>query len=113
MPTLDANWRYAYRGSTVIVPDQVWDDGRTTFLRFNGNRRVPNVYRRLPDGHESIPAYSTEPDATGTTLRIGRTETKWWMRDGDEVGCLFDLGPDPHGATAMTVANPVPAKAAP
>ena len=105
-PSQEANWRYGYRGSASVQPDQAWDDGRTTFLRFNGNRRVPNIYSRSPDGHESIPAYATEPDAMGTTLRVSSTKTKWFIRDGDEAGCMFDLGPDPQGATAMTVVEP-------
>ena len=105
-PSQGANWRYGYRGSATVQPDQAWDDGRTTFLRFNGNRRVPNIYSRSPDGHESIPAYATEPDAMGTTLRVSSTKTKWFVRDGDEAGCLFDLGLDPQGATAMTVVEP-------
>jgi len=104
-PGPNANFRYGYRGAASVQPDQAWDDGRTTFLRYNGNRRVPNVYSKLPDGHESIPASAPEPDATGTTLRIARTETKWFLRDGDEAGCLFDLGPDPDGRTSTTVAG--------
>ena len=72
-PKRDDNWRYGYRGSAAVQPDQAWDDGRTTFLRFNGNRRVPNVYRQLPDGREGIPAYATEPDPAGVVLRIART----------------------------------------
>jgi type IV secretion system protein VirB9 len=103
-PPPDANYRYGYRGSTSLQPDRAWDDGRTTFLRFNGNRRLPNIYSRLPDGKESIPASAPEPDATGNTLRVAGTETKWFLRDGDEAGCLFDLGPDPEGRTAATVA---------
>lgn len=110
-PTIAAatNVRYGYRGSASIMPDQAWDDGRTTFLRYNGNRRLPDVGRSLPDGKESIPAYAAETDATGTTLRIARTEKKWWVRDGDEAGCVFNIGPDPDGATAPTVALPAPA----
>lgn len=104
-PPPDANWRYGYRGSPSVKPDAAWDDGRSTFLRFNGNRRVPNIYNKLPDGHESIPAVSPEPDETGNTLRIAHTETKWFVRDGDEAGCLFDLGPDPDGRTTATVAD--------
>jgi type IV secretion system protein VirB9 len=109
VPGPSANWRYGYRGAASVQPDQVWDDGRTTFLRYNGNRRVPNIYSHLPDGHESIPAVASEPDGTGNTLRIARTETKWWIRDGDEAGCLFDLGPDPDGRSAATVSETVPA----
>lgn len=99
------NVRYGYRGSAAVRPDAVWDDGRSTFLRYNGNRRIPNVYNRLPDGHESIPAVSPEPDATGNTLRIAHTEAKWFMRDGDEAGCVFDLGPDPDGRSTATIAD--------
>ena len=108
-PKRDDNWHYGYRGSAAVQPDEAWDDGRTTFLRFNGNRRVPNVYRRLPDGREGIPAYATEPDATGIILRIARTEAKWFLRDGDAAGCLFNVGPDPEGRTATTVASADPA----
>ena len=107
-PTLAANWRYGYRGSEAVRPDQAWDDGRTTFLRFNGNRRVPNVYRQLPDGHEGLASYATEPDAGGTILRISHTETKWFIRDGDAAGCLFNVGPDPDGKAAATVASAMP-----
>jgi len=107
-PTLAANWRYGYRGSDAVRPDQAWDDGRTTFLRFNGNRRVPNVYRQLPDGHEGLASYATEPDAGGTVLRISRTEAKWFIRDGDAAGCLFNVGSDPDGKTAATVASAAP-----
>lgn len=105
MPSATDNYRYGYRGSSALQPDKVWDDGRSTFMRFNGNRRLPDVFRRLPDGKESIPAYAPETDTTGTTLRIARTESKWFVRDGDEVGCVFNVGPDPDGRTAATVAS--------
>ncbi len=107
-PATAANLRYGYRGSEAVRPDGAWDDGRTTFLRFNGNRRVPNVYRQLPDGHEGLAAYATEPDPSGTVLRIARTETKWFLRDGDAAGCLFNIGPDPDGKAANTVASAAP-----
>ncbi len=112
-PTVAANWRYAYRGSKAVEPDDAWDDGRTTFLRFNGNRRVPNVYRRTPDGQVGIPAYAAEPDAGGTVLRIARTETKWFLWYGDAAGCLFNVGPDPDGKAAATVASAAPLGARP
>ncbi len=112
-PSVTANWRYGYRGSEAVRPDQAWDDGRTTFLRFNGNRRVPNVYRQLPDGHEGLASYATEPDAGGTVLRISRTETKWFIRDGDAAGCLFNVGSDPDGKAAATVASAAPFGARP
>ena len=106
VPGPNANFRYGYRGADLLRPDEAWDDGRTTVLRFNGNRRVPNIYAQLPDGKETLLASSTEPDATGNTLKIAGTGRKWFLRDGDEAGCLFDLGPDPNGRTASTIAAP-------
>jgi type IV secretion system protein VirB9 len=105
VPGPNDNVRYGFRGAPAVQPDQVWDDGRTTFLRYNGNRRLPNLYSQLPDGHESIPASAPEPDEAGNTLRVARTGSKWWLRDGDEAGCLFDLGPDPDGRTTATVTS--------
>lgn len=105
IPAPNANFRYGYRGADLLRPDQTWDDGRTTFLRFNGNRRLPNIYSQLPDGKETLAASSSEPDASGNTLKIAGTGQKWWLRDGDQVGCLFDIGPDPQGRTAATVAS--------
>lgn len=105
VPGAQANFRYGYRGANSLRPDETWDDGRTTYLRFNGNRRLPNVYSVLPDGKETLSASSTEPDPSGNTLKIAGTGQKWWLRDGDQVGCLFDIGPDPQGRTAATVAG--------
>jgi type IV secretion system protein VirB9 len=105
VPQLTANWQYAYRGAPELKPDEVWDDGRTTFLRFNGNRRVPNVYAFLPDGTETNGfGYTSEPETTGTIIRIGKTDRRWCVRDGDRAGCIYNLGGDPEGRTVPTVA---------
>ena len=61
---------HAYRGAPELKPDQVWDDGRTTFLRFNGNRRIPNVYGYLPDGTETTGSASL-PSPTPPAPRCG------------------------------------------
>jgi len=108
VPKAADNYFYGYRGSASLMPDNTWDDGRSTFMRFKGNRRLPIPERVLPDGSKSIPAYSPETDAGGTTLRIARTETKWRLRDGDEVGCVFNVGSDPDGRNAATVASSTP-----
>jgi type IV secretion system protein VirB9 len=108
-PMADANVRYGYRGSVKLQPDHVWDDGRSTYLRYDGNRQLPNVYSLLPDGKtKSIPATSTAPDEHGNTITIAGTGTNWylWYGEGQEgAGCLFDLGPDPDGRTTATIAQ--------
>src|SRR4051812_26951469 len=80
-PGPSANFQYGYRGTESLRPDEAWDDGRSTFLRFNGNRRVPNIYSQLPGGKETLSATSTEPDPTGNTLKIAGTGSKWFLRD--------------------------------
>lgn len=105
VPEPASNWRYVYRGSAELKPDEVWDDGRSTFVRYNGLRRIPNPYGYLPDGTETLLGYATEPGPTGTVIRIGRTEGRFCLRDGAAVGCLFNAGPDPNGAASSTVAG--------
>lgn len=101
------NDHYLYRGDPSVKPDKVWDDGRSTFIRFNGLRRVPNVYAYLPDGTETNGfGYASEPDETGTTLRIGKIAARWCVRDGEKVtGCIFNWGSDPEGRSSPTVAS--------
>ena len=102
-PAASDNHRYGYRGTAAVKPDDGWDDGRTTFLRFDGNRRVPNVYAKGPDGKPTLARWATEPDAAGTTLRVAGTGMVWTLRDGDEAGCVINGGHDPEGRTAPTV----------
>lgn len=101
VPEAAANWRYAVCGAAAISPDEVWDDGRTTFLRFLGQRRIPNVYTYLPDGTETIANYTVEPQPAGSVLRLGKTAARWILRDGDRAACLVNMGPDPDGRLAM------------
>lgn len=100
------NWQYGYVGSAALKPDAVCDDGRTTYLRYNGNRRVPNVYEKIPGQKgPALPVTSTDPDPTGNTLRITSTGKKWFLWNGDDAGCLLNDGADPTGSTATTIAT--------
>lgn len=51
------NWSYsmeALTGSDDIVPNEIYDDGRFTFMRFSGNRELPSIFRVTPDNEEVI-----------------------------------------------------------
>lgn len=106
LPGPHANFRYLFRGSEDVKPDRIWDDGRTTFIRFLGNRRLPVVYVTLPDKRESEISYAPEPDASGNTIRIPKTARRWCLRDGDVAGCVYNVGSDPDGRFAPTIADP-------
>ena len=66
--------------SAHIVPSAVWDDGRTTYLEFRGNRPVPAVFEVTLDGREHMSNVTALPDfelvavplvAPGLVLRAG------------------------------------------
>ena len=97
-----ANWQYIYRGDPSVEPDQACDDGRTTVLTYSGNRPVPVVHIGSPNSPATI-AYTTDPTPVGNTVRIGRTAARFCLSIGKAVGCLFNVGPDPEGATATTI----------
>lgn len=104
-------WQYAWQSEPsayALMPDEVWDDGRSTFLRFNGMRRVPNVYTRNPDRTKTLVTAASEPGPTGTVLRIGRTAKMFVLEDGALIGAIHNAGPDPEGRSSLTVAAPSP-----
>lgn len=108
------NWRYVARGSSLIEPTEVSDNGRQTAMRFPGNMRVPVLYAVAPDGSEAIVPYTME----GDTAVVQATARAFVLRDGREVLRIVNLGFDPAGrdpatgtasaAVARTVRSPSP-----
>jgi type IV secretion system protein VirB9 len=87
-----------------VTPDAAWTDGRTTFLRYNGTRRLPNVYERRDDGVETLIKYEVEPEAFGNVIRIGKVRPFFYLRDGDRASCLINVQQDVEGRHEMAVA---------
>jgi type IV secretion system protein VirB9 len=67
--------------SAHIVPSAVFDDGRTTYLEYRGNRPVPAVFEVTLDGREHMTNVIALPDyeliavplvASGLVLRAGK-----------------------------------------
>jgi len=83
--------------SQDIVPTQVYDDGRFTYLRFPGNREVPAVFHVLGDGSETLVNTRMEDDV----LVVDRVSRKLMLRAGSAVVGLwneaFDLDGRPPG----------------
>jgi type IV secretory pathway VirB9-like protein len=94
-----------------IQPDEAWTDGRTSFLRYKGGRRIPNVYeRRAGDGQRTLVSYAVEPDAWGNTIRVAKVLPVLLLWDGDNASCVVNVAPDINGRSEMAVApirNPV------
>lgn len=92
-------------GSQDIVPALVFDDGRFTYLRFPGNRELPAVFHRLPDGSETLVNTRME----GDLLVVDRVSRRLMLHAGQAVVGVwneaFDLDgvPPTDGATVPGV----------
>lgn len=91
--------------SQDIVPTLVFDDGRSTYFRFPGNREVPAVFHVLPDGTETLVNARMEDDL----LVVDRVSRRLMLRAGSAVVGVwneaFDLDgkPPAHGTTVAGV----------
>lgn len=89
-------------GSQDIVPTLIYDDGRSTYLRFPGNREVPAVFHVLGDGSETLVNARMEDDL----LVVDRVSRQLMLRAGNAVVGIwneaFDLDGTPaEGATTV------------
>jgi type IV secretion system protein VirB9 len=68
----------------ALTPDATWDDGQSTYFRFDGNRRLPVPYVLMPDGEEAVVDYTVQD----RTLIIHKTAARFRLRDGDLILCI-------------------------
>jgi type IV secretion system protein VirB9 len=72
------NWSYSMQalpGSDDILPTEVYDDGRFTFIRVAGNRELPSVFRISTDGTESF----VERHMEGRDLMVVHDVSRQWV----------------------------------
>lgn len=95
------------KGSDDIVPRAIYDDARSTFLEYPGNRPVPAVFQRLPNGSEQM--LTTRMDSRRNVLVVPVVARRLVLRQGSAVveifNDAFDL--DGRGPEAGTVAEGV------
>ena len=70
----------------ALAPDATWDDGQSTYFRFDGNRRLPVPYVLNPDGKEAVVDYTVKD----RTIIIHQTASRFRLRDGDLVLCIVN-----------------------
>jgi type IV secretion system protein VirB9 len=96
--TAPRNWRYSAQGTTSLEPDAVYDDGKETTLRFEGNREVPAIFLVGSDGAESL----VPKDVRGELVVVHAVGRELRLRQGAEVLCIFNEAFDPVGANEAT-----------
>jgi type IV secretion system protein VirB9 len=82
------NREYSVEGSSLVAPISVWDDGRTTFLRFRSRSSIPAIYSVRTDGRrtERIENITTEDDI----VQVHGVRAKLVLRLGDDIACVFN-----------------------
>lgn len=91
-----ANWNYTMqvlKGSDIIAPSRVYDDGRFMRLTFPNNRLMPEVFVVEDDGSESLPTSHVEND----TIVVHRVYKKLVLRRDAAVVGIWNEAYDPDG----------------
>jgi len=90
------NVNYFACGDKATTPDQAFDDGRFTYLRFAGNRPMPAVYAVAEDGSEQIVNRNVDADSPDTIV-VHQLARRFVFRMGNTVGCIVNKSFDPQG----------------
>lgn len=90
------NPNYFACGDKAVTPDQAFDDGRFTYLRYAGNRAMPAVYSVADDGSEQIVNRDVDADSPDTIV-LHQIAKKLVFRMGNMVGCVVNKSYDPKG----------------
>lgn len=81
------NFNYTIRGSSVIEPLRVFDDGEFTFFEFkNKNEEVPAFFRVDSAGNEEMINFRKR----GDYIVIERVASRFTLRRGVEVMCVYN-----------------------
>lgn len=76
---------YGFSGDPALKPSMVFDDGRKTFLRFEG--RVPAIFAVQSNGKETLRNFRKE----GPYVVLDGVSAQYTLRDGDQWTCVFRL----------------------
>ncbi|RJY07569.1 P-type conjugative transfer protein VirB9 [Parashewanella spongiae] len=98
------NQNYFYKGNTKLLPVSVFDDGRFTYITFNGKQDFPAVYIVGSDDQESL-VNSNVNAAFPYTIIIQRIAKQLVLRQGNKVLCLFNQSYQFEHAANYTTSN--------
>ena len=92
------NYAYSVQGETAFEPVEVYDNGKTTTLRFSGNIEMPAIYATAEDGSEEL----IPKTVTGDGVLVHAVARKLVLRRGDQVLCVFNENYSPEGIDPHT-----------
>ncbi len=77
-----------------LVPTMVFDDGRSTYFRFAGNRPLPALFATAADGSEETVNARMNEDGLLVADRVGK---RFVLRLGDAAAAVVNEAFDPEG----------------
>lgn len=80
------NRAYTYDGAKGNVPEQVFDDGKATYFRFNAGASTPAIFSITPDAGESIVNFAVR----GPYTVVEQVAPQFVLRHGKEVTIIFN-----------------------
>lgn len=80
------NRAYTYEGSAANVPDEVFDNGRATFFRWDGDTPTPAIFVISDEAGESVVNFSVQ----GRYVVVDYVAAEFVLRRGKEVTYLFN-----------------------
>jgi type IV secretion system protein VirB9 len=100
------NFAYRYAGSRKLVPTLLFDDGTSTYFRFENMKDLPGIFVVDPDKKEAIANYRVE----GPYVVVQRVAKQFSLRIGGDLACIFnestegeDKGNSVNGPREQTV----------
>ena len=94
------NFNYSIRGSTVIEPIRIFDDGEFTYFEFKDkNAEIPAFFRVDSVGNEELINFRKR----GNYIVVERVSQRFTLRRGADISCVYN--------EAMPISNtPIPKK---
>jgi type IV secretion system protein VirB9 len=80
------NRAYSYDGAKANVPEQVFDDGKSTYFRFAAGSGAPAIFSITPDAGESIVNFAVR----GPYTVVEQIAPQFVLRHGTEVTIIFN-----------------------
>ena len=98
------NQNYFYKGDDNLLPVSAFDDGRFTYITFNGKQDFPAVYTVGNDDKESLVNSNINPTFPYTII-VQRIAKQLILRHGNQVLCLFNRTFDSEQTAEYSTSN--------
>lgn len=92
------NYRYSFAGAESLEPEEIYDNGTFTYIKFAPNREIPSIFHVNPDGSEQI----TDSHGEDEWRVVHRVSERLIFRKGNAVAGVFNDAFDPKGSYNRT-----------